>query len=185
MSKNGNDRKPDQLRRALQQGDPAGEGGLEFAERDRIRRQMVAAAEAPGRWPFPVFRPLGYALAGLAAVAVGWLALQSLPQQTGSLPVEPAADPAPLVAQDTPGELLPDTVVQEPAPPVQVAAQPVEQPTQTVASPGPVTPAILPPKEPREPRQMQFITGTTRVIWTLDPDFDLGPSSTAEQGEIS
>ena len=181
MKKRDNDSMPDELRHALQQGDPAGEGGLAPAERDRLRRQILAAAEAPGRRWFPVVRTLGYAAAGLAAVVGGWLALQSLPQQ-----VQPPADQAPVVAQDTPGEEGPERIVQEPrlnTEPVQVAAQPVERPVQTAASTEAV--AVLPPSGLREPRQMQFIVGTTRVIWTLDPDFDLGPSRTAEQGETS
>ena len=177
MKKRDNDNIPDELRHALQQGDPAGEGGLAPAERDRMRRQILAAAEAPGRRWFPVVRTLGYAVAGLAAVVGGWLALQNLPQ-----PVPPPAMRTPVVA-------LPDKTVQQPSPgveaPVEVAAQPVERPVQTAASTEVVASAVLPPSGPREPRQMQFIVGTTRVIWTLDPDFDLGPSRTAEQGETS
>ena len=122
-------------------------------------------------------------------MVAGWLALQSLPQRSGTLPVPPPAIQTPVVAQNTPGEELPGQTVQEPLPgvelPVQVAAQPVERPVQTAASTEVVASAVLPPSGPREPRQMQFIVGATRVIWTLDPDFDLGPSRTAEQGETS
>ncbi len=171
----------DELRHALQQGDPAGAGGLAPAERDRLRRLILAAAEAPGRPWFPVVRTLGYAAAGLAAVMGGWLALQSLPQRTETPPILPPAIRAPAVAQNTPGEELPGKTVQEPLPaPVGVAAQPVKPvPAEAVAL------AVLPPSGLGEPRQVQFIVGTTRVIWTLDPDFDLGPSRTAEQGETS
>ncbi len=174
MKKRDNDSIVDELRQALQQGDPAGEGGLAPAERDRMRRQILAAAEAPGRRWFPVVRTLGYAAAGLVAVMGGWLALQNLPQ-----PVPPPAIRTPVVAapDKTP---LPGVEA-----PVQVAAQPVERPVQTAASTEVVASAVLPPSGPREPRQMQFIVGITRVIWTLDPDFDLGPSRTAEQGETS
>ncbi len=183
MKKRDNDSMSDELRHALQQGDPAGEGGLAPADRDRLRRQILAAAEAPGRAWFPVVRTLGYAAAGLAAVMGGWLALQSLPQRIGTEPVLPPAIQTPVVAQNGPGEELPDKMVQEPLldpEPVHVPVQPVNAvPAEAVAS------AVLPPSEPREPRQMQFIVGTTRVIWTLDPDFDLGPSRTAEQGETS
>ena len=85
MKKRDRDRMSDELLQALQQGDPAGEGGLQPAERDRIRRQILAAAEVPGRRWSPVVRTLGYAAAGLAAVLGGWLALQNLPQRTGTL----------------------------------------------------------------------------------------------------
>ncbi len=182
MKKRDNNSTPDELRHALQQGDPAGEGGLAPAERDRIRRQILAAAEAPRRRWFPLVRTLGYAAAGLAAVVGGWLALQNLPQRTGTLPVQPPVEQAPVVVQDRSVEK------QEPmleAQPVQAAAQPAEEHAENAAPRGAVAPAILPPSEPRKTRQMQFITGTTRVIWTLDPDFDLGPSSAAEQGETS
>ncbi len=181
MKKRDNGSMSDELRHALQQGDPAGEGGLAPAERDRLRRQIVAAAEAPGRPWFPVVRTLGYAAAGLAAVMGGWLALQSLTQRSGTQPVLPPAIRTPVVAQNAPGEEPLGKTAQEPLPaPVGVAAQPV-QPASAEA----VASAVLPSSGPREPRQLQFIVGTTRVIWTLDPDFDLGPSRTAEQGETS
>ncbi len=186
MKKRDDDRMSDELRHALQQGDPAGEGGLAPAERDRLRRQIVAAAETPGRPWFPVVRTLGYAAAGLAAVMGGWLALQSLTQRTATPPILPPAIRTPAVAQNTSGEALPDKTVQEPLPdPVRVAAQPLEEPAENVVPAEAVVLAVLPPSGPREPRQVQFIVGTTRVIWTLDPDFDLGPSRTAEQGETS
>lgn len=178
MNQSGNHRAPDELRRLLQQGDPAGEGGLEPGHRHRIRRRIMAAAEAPDRRWLPALRPLGYALACLTAVAAGWLALQNLPRGTGLLPSQLPAEPAPLVAQELPGEVPPDAVAEGSATPVQVAAQPR-------AAPEPVALAVLPSTAPRQPRQMQFTAGTTRVIWTLDPDFELGPSNTAEQGETS
>ena len=71
------------------------------------------------------------------------------------------------------------TKVSSPAPP------PVAEPAENTVPAQAVAPALLPPSGPREPRQMQFVIGTTRVIWTLDPAFDLGPSRTAEQGETS
>lgn len=186
MKKRDNGSMSDELRHALQQGDPAGEGGLAPAERDRLRRQVVAAAEAPGRPWFPVVRTLGYAAAGLAAVMGGWLALQSLTQRTGTQPVLPPAIRTPVVAQNAPGEEPLGKMVQEPLlDPVRVAAQPLEEPAENVVPAEAVASAVLPPSGPREPRQLQFIVGTTRVIWTLDPDFDLGPSRTAEQGETS
>ena len=83
---------------------------------------------------------------------------------------------------------LPDKRVQEPSldpEPVRVAGQPVEEPAENRVPKETVTSAVLPPSGPHESRQVQFIVGTTRVIWTLDPDFDLGPSRTAEQGETS
>jgi len=182
MSKRDHDSPHRELHRVLRRGDPAGEGGLAPSERDRIRRQILTAARTPARRWFPELRTAGYVVAGLAAVMAGWLALQNLPQGTGSLLPQLPTEQAPLVAQELPGEVLPDAVVEEPAAPVQVAAQPAEEP---MVATEPVAPAVLPRAAPRQPRQMQFTTGTTRVIWTLDPHFDLGPSSTAEQGEIS
>lgn len=172
-----------ELLRVLQRGDPAGEGGLTPAQRDGLRRQILAAAKAPGRASFPGFRALGYSVAGLAALMAGWLALQHLPQHRAVPPTPPALEQVPLVVDDRSGGKSPALNLESPS--VQAARQPAEEPAENLVPQQAPASANLPSSEPGQLRQLQFIVGATRVIWTLDPDFDLGPSSAAEQGETS
>jgi hypothetical protein len=125
-----------------------------------------------------MLRPLGYVAAGLVAVLAGWVALQNLPGPgTVTPPVAPPEESTPGPAENTAPVETPQVVTADPpAPRLEVS----------VPETTPVAPAVLPPAEPRQPRQMQFVTSRgTRVIWTLNPDFDLGSSPTSEQGDVS
>jgi hypothetical protein len=120
----------------------------------------AASERRPRGWPGWVWATAATAAAGGAIAAAFFLGAGTSPQLR---PREIAAVPA------APVEM---PIVTEPAAPEPGSPEPVRppQPTGVVA----VSVAAPPPGEVRPARQIQF-TGSsgTKIIWTLDPDFDL------------
>jgi hypothetical protein len=163
---------------------------MKAGERDRMRQRVVregAAAPAGSPLAVPGIRLAAYAAAGLAALLAGWVVLQNLPPvKAPEKRDRPTA--APDAAPGSEASPAPDRMAArtEPPAPAPVAQQEVAAESDLESAPSPVAAAALRPSESRGPRQMQFVTPNgTRVIWTLDPDLDLGPSNVSEQGEIS
>jgi hypothetical protein len=203
MRKRQEDPRPSELGTLLRQGDPAADGSeLGPAEVERMRRRVVRAAaedRVAGLPGLPILRLAGYAAAALAVVLAGWAVLENLPTEAPVRPpevrpetsvpvvtpppVEAASgtpSPQPAAAEGSPVEnVLPSPVAGgEPAPVVKVATAGGEEP------PAPERPAAL-HAEPRASRQMQFVTPNgTRVIWTLNPNLDLGALAPGK-GEVS
>ena len=163
------------LRDLLRRGDPAADDpGMPMEEIARLRRTIVttggrrAALRGPAAW---------------AAVAAALLLLVlavdrgGFPTHTprppggpvpGSIPVPP---PAPVATADPGG-----------APAPSVAAKPIpageaRRPARPQPPAEPAAPAMAPGGDvttARNMRQVQFTApGGTRILWTLDPDFQL------------
>lgn len=175
------------LRRILRRGDPAGDGNDPSpAEVDRLRRRILAqAARDRARRPArPGWRWAAAAALAVVGVLLAWKPLTDRPSapatRAQALPV--VEEPAPAVR--TPADVAP------PPPP----ARGPEPPTVAARVAEPDTPATGPalsreaagPRKPPSSRQMQFVTARgTRIIWTLNPDLDLGSLESPEKGEPS
>ncbi len=93
-----------------------------------------------------------------------------------ALAAEPSADPAPTTAgtEASPQGMEPQTELQ-PAPRVAAVAElPVSTADEPTVAAVEESQGIVPPTVEREPRTVRFTApGGTRIIWTLDPDFQL------------
>ena len=166
----------DDLARLLRHGDPADDGRapdpVELAE---MRQSIVAAADesAPspgfltptGGWRIPV--PL-MAATGLAVVALGvWLVWSPGTPESSGTAASPPAEPKETIAAPIPE--LPETApAGEEAPPL-VADGP---PAPAAEAAGPPAESVAAGDE-REARVVHFTAPRgTRIIWTLDPNFE-------------
>jgi len=137
-----------ELRELLNLGDPAGDGNEPGTkEITAMRRTVLNAIDTSPTARSWLSRP--YA-AVAATVVVALIALALLLRAGQAQAAEPSADPAPVTES-------PMAAVD----PVPIAA--VEEPSD-----------IIPPSAEREPLTVRFTApGGTRIIWTLDPDFQL------------
>ncbi len=97
-------------------------------------------------------------------------------EDSEALAAEPSADPAPTTAgtEAPPQGMEPQTELQ-PAPQAaavaELAVSTTDEPTVAAVE---ESQGIVPPTAEREPRTVRFTApGGTRIIWTLDPDFQL------------
>jgi hypothetical protein len=194
----------DELRKLLNLGDPAGYGDEPAPEElNAMRRTVLNSIDtSPAAQPW-FSRSLTTAM---ATVAVALIAISILLQagpwgevlQPATGPVTPA-EPAPPTTQEPPPsqtvaavEEVPDVVVTEPSPD-SAAELPAAAEESVVAEEPPALAAmeesqgLAAPSEGRQPRTVQFTApGGTRIIWTLDPDFQLPVSEPDSQarGEL-
>lgn len=151
----------------LRDADPvAGDTGLDAVERARMRQAITTAADrhaVAGLWAGSWWGWKQPALAAAALITVAGLALWAL-DRTTEMPSSNLADA---------GATDPVAVEVEPAAPTSSepapVATPFTQPEDTTAA------AVNDPSPPdRQARTVQFTApGGTRIIWTLDPDFEL------------
>jgi hypothetical protein len=170
----------EELGKLLRLGDPASDGHEPSREEVAdMRRAVLNAVDTPAAAHPWLSRS---ALAAAATVAVALIALAILLQagpwgevlQPETGPATPA-EPAP-VAVTEPSRVEP---LPEPAPQIEVpgavvaeAAVVVEDPAAMAATETPSD--VVPPAVGREARTVRFTApGGTRIIWTLDPDFQV------------
>lgn len=162
-----------ELRRRLQEGDPAGDGAdLARDEVARMRETVLAEAEST-RFARPViaWKP-ALALATIAVViGIGWWISRdvatALPRTEEIAAADPVPDP-PLPPPSEPVEAV------EPIEPVEIAhvPEPAAVVAMAVETPPPEEPAAAVLKEERSSRQIRFTTSSgTQIIWVLDPEF--------------
>ena len=184
-----------ELRELLNLGDPAGDGSEPAPEEiNSMRRTVLNAIDtSPAVQPW-LSRPYVTAAAMVTIALIALTILLRAGPWGAVLQPEPGpvilAEPVPGVAtESTPTESVaaaeepPEAPVTEPSPDPAIAAEvpdaaiaevPAsagEQPTLAAVE---ESPDVLPSTVAREPRTVQFTTpGGTRIIWTLDPDFQL------------
>jgi len=158
-----------ELRKLLNLGDPA-DDGIESAPEEvaAMRRTILNAIDTSPAARSWLSRP--YATAA-ATVAVALIALTLLLR----------AGPWGAVLQPETRPVTPAEPV--PAAPIESTTAVVESPEALAAEPSADEPTvaaveesqgIVPPTVEREPRTVRFTApGGTRIIWTLDPDFQL------------
>lgn len=201
-------RHEDDLRRLLQRGDPAADdNGMTPDEIAEMRRAILAEADRPsqqGLLPFlsVLMRPLP---AAATAVAVLILAALWLYPWEPSRPTFPGsggpavADAPPLTPPEpTGGQEATAPAPEEPAPlaPTPAASEPVAEarsaeriPETSIVEPSPQRELVV-DTEPVADRQARTVLFTsplgTRIIWTLDPEFEsplAEPGAREEQGK--
>lgn len=160
-----------ELRDLLRRGDPANDGSEpDPAERARLRAAVLDADKGnPSTRPLPaLLLPAGAVITALLVLGLSWVVLRDrYPAEpapgTGreAVPASPIAEADDLPAAPLPGEPAPRLETESPLP----AAVP-PAPAQETATTDDDT--------PRGPRTVRFTAaGGTRIIWTLDPEFDI------------
>ena len=198
----------EEIGKLLRLGDPASDGSEPAREEVAAMRRTVLNAvdtRASSRpWPS---RSLATAMATVAVALIALaILLQAGPWNEVPQPeAGPATstEPAPEIATpSTPtdpvaaAEEIPEAPVTEPSPDpanaaevpeATVAALPAAAGEPTALAAVEESPDVLPPTAARKPRTVQFTApGGTRIIWTLDPDFELpvGEPDDQARGEL-
>lgn len=163
----------------LRAGDPHQGQALDVAERQRILTHLRAAARVTPA--ASAFGPLAWAAMATAvlAVAIAWLAWPGGPPvvpENVQAPALPAPPPTVVTAEESPAEATTPPAIVETTPealhPALLAEAVETAPTEPVAVEIAASPS---PRLDRQPRSVQFTAPRgTRIIWTLDPEFDLG-----------
>lgn len=170
------------LRARLRAGDPYDGTPMAEADATRIRARLRTAAGEPAAAaaPFPYFRPVALAATLLLTLGV-WLyapvgTLRDPATRPG--PAEsPAATPEPPTSTEPPFPSWTPTVHAAPAVPerlVAAASDPAESEVATSApDPAATLVATTDPAPVAEARNLRLTApGGTRIIWTLDPEFE-------------
>jgi hypothetical protein len=181
MSRKPQDARDEALRELLRRGDPAGDGLEPTPEKiARLRSQVLDAAGTRVSSPrLPWWRPAAAVTAVVVVVLAAWLVLRD------------ADPPAPALrqAQEATGGTEPQPLFAE-ALPAEPAGPPEPQPLDDASTSGfhdteqvriasattdpRGTDAPLAAAEDRSARTIRFTTRNgTRIIWTLDPDFEI------------
>jgi len=171
-----------ELRELLNLGDPAGDGNEPGTkEITAMRRTVLNAIDTSPTARSWLSRPYA-AVAATVVVALIALALllragpwgAVLQPETGSVtPAEPL--PATLIESATVVAESPEAQAAEPS----ADPAPVTESPMAAVDPVPIAAVeepsdIIPPSAEREPLTVRFTApGGTRIIWTLDPDFQL------------
>ena len=168
-----------EMGKLLKLGDPAGDGNDPTTDEIAAMRRTILNAVDSGAVARPwLSRSL---VTASATVAVALIALtillrtgpwgEVLQPETGPATPAETAPAAPIDSAATVAE-SPEAIAAEPS------SEPSPEPNPATASteevPQGVEPQVAPEVASREPRTVQFTApGGTRIIWTLDPDFQL------------
>lgn len=159
-----------QLRDLLRRGDPAADGREPGpAELARMRAAVLAGPETARR--APGLLPVAAAAALVGALVAGWLLSRPAPPPgTAGPPIAAGgAEHAPEVPAPTGAgtELPPEA--RSPAPP-----EPASVPPPAAVAPASTAAAAPDPGRERPARQVQLRgPGGTKILWKLNPEFDL------------